>query len=1423
MKKIILSIIMLWLVGFTAAQNPAPDKVKVEVRVAEWSSDYPDDCNRVGCAGSITEKPEPTFLFYFDNNYNVNYGNSIICHIPNEDADNAMFQTNLNLYLIDYTTNKDKVTLKVKLETFEDDKNERCTYDNGDEFFGSTEYTIDMATYEPEVWYITPAIYAGSCHVKLKIRYLIPKPETPKYSHTTSPNLTQFCTDNVLKLSTDVLIPNTNGLTYTWQSLKPSDIYSSRHPDFSNYFSVNLQQCGRDINNVWIPGNCANILIDINNPGVCGHRRIPRNYMDPYIQYGPCTPEYVVEENWKNINTATPTDKTITITTPLNTIFNNVISKAETVRFRVSATSTNNIVSPISDEVAYTFLPPSPNIVSNNLVKEPSCGNPNNGKIIINNTAINAHADSVRWILKPGLNNTSGCTINVNSNNITGDCGTAGNASVGAVKVPKLATDAPIEINNIAAGNYTLWLINSMQNSGYCYSTTNVTINKYDTLLLQNTTKTNVTCFGANDGTITVKAIGGKPNGYAFEVTAVNNTSFLQTYPSSLTDIITIGNLKADVYKIKLINTCKNAGGLDPVITVTITEPVKVNGNNSITQPTCASPANGSIVVNATAGNVNYSYQLYRSGTLVVPIVTTTATNNTFNNLLPGNYLVKVLDADRLSCPGYETTITINNPPPIVVSNIVIDSVSCFGGNDGKITFTSTGSTGNLTHSLKNNTTNAVVNNDVAVFDNLVAGTYILTTKNKVITGCNDEKIQTVVIPQRPEIIATASNNSVTCFGNGDGVLQSTVTGGSGFLSYQWQKSVAGVWTDYGVNTLQVTGVEPGTYRLKVTDTKSTLSCNTKLSNQTVVIEPNALLISSATATGAACFGDVSTITVTVQGGNSNYTYYYKLNNTGNWIAFTNATTPFTTSGAYTIKVVDSKGCEAEYATPVNLTFATSALSFTEVLSNYNGVNISCFGGNNGSAIITVAGGDAPYQYALDNNAYQSSNVLNNITAGSHTLKVKDNRGCIKQKTIVFTQSTVQINLTSTSITNVQCASDATGAITVSASGGVGTFTYSINNGTPQASNSFTGLVAGTYFIQAFDGNNCNKSLNVIVAALNPLITITNKTITPVLCKGGNNGGVTITAIGGSGTLSYAWEGLSATTNTITNLTAQSYYLKITDALGCFKRDTTIVTEPTQLVVQHTTDPICAGSTNGAIRITATGGVAPYRYSINNGTTFTSSPNFLQLGAGTYNVKIKDNHNCEATQTVTLVPANIQPTTNFLIASRQNERDTLIIKEACFPTPDSVKYTYHPAAIILPKVNGDPSIQFNALGSYWVNMTAYYGGCNYTIRKNLEIKPYDPNAGPNNIVPIRVIENITIAPNPNNGQFTLGITLNRKQRIQIKIQNLITSTIVHQKTYDRTLAINDVINLGANIASGSFVVRIITENDTRDMVMVLQR
>lgn len=156
---------------------------------------------------------------------------------------------------------------------------------------------------------------------------------------------------------------------------------------------------------------------------------------------------------------------------------------------------------------------------------------------------------------------------------------------------------------------------------------------------------------------------------------------------------------------------------------------------------------------------------------------------------------------------------------------------------------------------------------------------------------------------------------------------------------------------------------------------------------------------------------------------------------------------------------------------------------------------------------------------------------------------------------------------------------------------------------------------------------------------------------TDATCNGASDGTVIVEATGGLDTLQYSIDGGSTYTTSpiFTGFAAGTYTLDVwVQDLVCSTTSAIFqitINQPPALVISSVSkvNNTCNGGNTGRITVTASGGTAPLQYSIDNGTTYTTSNIFNALAAGNYYVKVQDAHLCEHTYSVNPV-AITEPT-----------------------------------------------------------------------------------------------------------------------------------------------------------------------------------
>ncbi len=685
-----------------------------------------------------------------------------------------------------------------------------------------------------------------------------------------------------------------------------------------------------------------------------------------------------------------------------------------------------------------------------------------------------------------------------------------------------------------------------------CTKTTSTTITE-PTAITLSTVPTSSTCGSAN-GSISLTVSGGtSPYTYSWTggVTMQNRTNLLAgTYTVTVTDA----------------NGC------------TKTTSATVNNTNGPTLSTtqvnvlCNGAATGSINLTVAGGTSPYTYS-WTGGV--------TTQNRT--GLLAGTYTVTVTDAN--GCTATIAT-TITEPPALVLTTTQVN-VLCNGASTGSINLTVTGGTGTYTYSWTGGVT---TQNRTG----LAAGTYAVTVTDA--NGCTKTTSTTIT---QPTVLALSTTQvNVLCNGASTGSINLTVTGGTSPYTYSWTG---------GITTQNRTGLAAGTYSVTVTDANG---CTKTTS--TTITEPTAITLSTV-PTSSTCGSANGSISLTVSGGTSPYTYSWTggatTQNVSNLLA-----------GTYTVTVTDANGCTKTTSATVNNTNGPT-LSTTQV-------NVLCNGAATGSINLTVTGGTSPYTYSWTGGVTTQNRT--GLLAGTYTVTVTDANSCTATIATTITEPPALV-LTTTQV-NVLCNGASTGSINLTVTGGTGTYTYSWTGGV--TTQNRTGLAAGTYAVTVTDANGCTKTTSTTITQ--PTVLALSTTQVNVLCNGASTGSINLTVTGGTSPYTYSWTG-GITTQNRTGLAAGTYAVTVTDANGCTKTTSTTITEPTAITLSTVPTSSTCGSANGSISLTVSGGTSPYTYSWTGGVT---TQNRINLLAGTYTVTVTDANGCTKTTSATVNNTN---------------------------------------------------------------------------------------------------------------------------------------------------------------------------------------
>jgi hypothetical protein len=343
-------------------------------------------------------------------------------------------------------------------------------------------------------------------------------------------------------------------------------------------------------------------------------------------------------------------------------------------------------------------------------------------------------------------------------------------------------------------------------------------------------------------------------------------------------------------------------------------------------------------------------------------------------------------------------------------------------------------------------------------------------------------------------------------------------------------------------------------------------------------------------------------------------------------------------AGSYTVTVVSGggTGCSKTFTVSISSSPAISAINATPN-------NVICNGLATGSiSIADVSGGTPPFTFLWSDGA--TTQNRSGLAAGNYSLTATDASGCsVSSATPISITQPTAITIIPT-VTNVLCNGNTTGAISIAASGGTGSFSYLWNDGA--TTQNRTDLAAGTYSVKVTDTSNCSNTMGGIVVAQPSTALSLSASQTNVACNGGSTGAIDLTVSGGTSSYSYLWS-TSATTQDISNLATGNYSVTVTDANGCSAILSKTITQPTPLSISSAvTKASCPGISDGGITLTVTGGTTSYSYSWSGPSNYaSSSASPTGLLAGTYNVTVTDAKGCTATVSIIVGNSNPSPVT----------------------------------------------------------------------------------------------------------------------------------------------------------------------------------
>ncbi|WP_299118178.1 Ig-like domain-containing protein, partial [uncultured Winogradskyella sp.] len=594
---------------------------------------------------------------------------------------------------------------------------------------------------------------------------------------------------------------------------------------------------------------------------------------------------------------------------------------------------------------------------------------------------------------------------------------------------------------------------------------------------------------------------------------------------------------------------------------------------------------------------------------------TDVTTDQTHSGLAAGTYNYTITDANGCT---ETTSATITQPDAELTVQATGTNLLCNGDNSGSIDLTVNGGTLPYTYAWSNGA-------NTEDLSGLAADSYnvIVTDGN----GCTATLSTPVQITQ-PEVISielTKTNANAT-LGCANGTATATPSGGTGAYTYLWSD---GQTTQTATNLSgDITG---GTqYSVTVTDANGCTAVQSVVIN---CVSDCDAVIAVGDIDNILCKGD-STGNATISASsianpNATFTFIWSPAIPAANQNDTDTTSSITglAAGVYTVSVtIDGTVC-SPVEESITITEPSTAISVTATSTDETGPTT-----NDGTVTANPSGGTPGYTY-LWSPGGATTQTVTGLSDGNYTVIVTDLNGCTATTTVTVNDGDCRNLSAVASSTPVSCNGGNDGTATVNVTGGLGNFTYLWSNG--ETTQFISGLAAGTYTVTVSDiDTGCDSVSSTTVNE--PTALSTGIAVTDVACHGENTGSLDLTVNGGTTDYTFLWSN-GATTEDITNLSAGTYSVTITDANGCTITDSATVEQPLAALtasITSQTDIVC--SATGSVTVEAQDGTAPYTYNIDGGTN-QNNGTFNDLLAGVYTVNVIDANLCTTTVEVTIL------------------------------------------------------------------------------------------------------------------------------------------------------------------------------------------
>ena len=908
---------------------------------------------------------------------------------------------------------------------------------------------------------------------------------------------------------------------------------------------------------------------------------------------------------------------------------------------------------------------------------------------------------------------------------------------------------------------------------------------------LNNTQK--VTCHPENgvteesagkDGQLSVSWSGGIPP-YTVTCEGVGSKS-MSTYSTDFS------NLEAGDYNVKISDKYN--------VLVAQSKEVLSNpkvGFNFTNRPVKCYGDNTDITINIENGQTGNSFQLYNlNGDLLHPGSTGISPDTyVFYGQPAQQYRVDVASGKCMA----SDTIEITGPDDINFQ-ATGSKIAAHGGADGKIELDISGGTGQFTYKVYDvlgTKVDSNVTRQLATISNLSHGRYNVTITDE--NACVKE--QKAIFVRQPDapLKLNFTQKDVDCFGNSTAEVYPTATGGWGHY-------------EYGFNGLVITS-ENIISGLDATTTRDTVfvvdSANVVYKLPVVITQPDVLGASINKVHNLKCFEDnTGGVKLGITGGT---TPYYVSTDNNNWTEG-DSVGGLSATESQKLYVRDANNCETgletQIAQPELLTIAKDTI-----------IDAFC-NQNNGGIHTVINGGTISKNYRHEWYYEDSAQVIANpdnqlldIYSGRYKLAITDDHEC-KTESHFLVSDIDGPKINEYAVDSVSCFGGDNGTIYLTGvNGGMPGYAYYING--TESGAEMKGLAKGTHHVRVLDKKGCKADAYIDVKEPDSLQV--HEAINAPTCHDSWDASIIAVPSGGNGRYVYIWNN-GATGAIIDSLNSGTYGVTITDYKNCsIKQQYEIV--PPKMPKPGWDDKLALICTGNYIDVDG-GDFKEWLWKNGKGEEVGSDRVAHLTETGNYILQITDGDGCVGLDTFKVDVSDTPLDSKIILPDSAHVNERINVIDVTWPVPDSIEWLYDQPVEVLE--TNDWSQHFRATNEGEINVTlrAWYGGC-YSDSSKTVIIFYEEgfeedvfkSAG-------SLITGFRAFPNPNNGEFSIGVSLGREADISISLYAATNTKLIDKQEYKGLDRYEVPYTLG-HLKPGMYVIILQAELEQQVMKIVI--